>query len=355
LISVTSYDHDSAAIVFETLNDRGLSLTTSELLRGYVLRQTSPQQRKRIATRWSELGERLGRRIREDEFLRHWWITHEGDLKSKSLYRAIRDGLARDKFDSSTLVAELAADARSYRDIRIGVAHRRELETEIRTIAALRSKSLYPAALAAVATKSEQTREVARVLRSLSTLHVRHTLICARENGDFENVAFHVAKAIRRGDLETCEKRIRHLMPSDRDFEASFTEARVPRHHLQKYLLSELERAMRPNSDEIDVSARITVEHIYPHRPEGRKWREHEEFIHRLGNLTLLSGRLNSKIQNATFSKKKPKYEESSMLMTKSLAAEFDRWSPGAVLQRQRQLATLAVVAWPGGDGAHRT
>ena len=46
---------------------------------------------------------------------------------------------------------------------------------------------------------------------------------------------------------------------------------------------------------------RVHVEHIYPQSPlEGNRWEEHDRYVGRLGNLTLLDKRLNEQIKKLT-------------------------------------------------------
>ncbi|HEX2015090.1 MAG TPA: HNH endonuclease family protein [Solirubrobacteraceae bacterium] len=51
---------------------------------------------------------------------------------------------------------------------------------------------------------------------------------------------------------------------------------------------------------------RVHVEHVYPQEPlPGERWSNHSAAINRLGNLTLLGGRLNTAIKNAGLAIKK--------------------------------------------------
>jgi hypothetical protein len=67
--------------------------------------------------------------------------------------------------------------------------------------------------------------------------------------------------------------------------------------------------------------------------------------VNRLGNLTLLSRRLNQQIRNADFATKKPYYEQSDLLLTKEVAA-LPGWDIEAVNQRQDALSQMAVQIW---------
>jgi len=77
------------------------------------------------------------------------------------------------------------------------------------------------------------------------------------------------------------------------------------------------------------------VEHIYPQNPAAAdRWKDHDLWIDRLGNLTLLAKRLNEKIRNEKFSVKKPEYEKSDLELTKQLL-KYDDWNTANVNHRQ--------------------
>jgi uncharacterized protein with ParB-like and HNH nuclease domain len=55
IVEITAYSDDNAYLIFETMNDRGLNLTPTEMLKGYVLsRITDKKQRNDINTIWKE-------------------------------------------------------------------------------------------------------------------------------------------------------------------------------------------------------------------------------------------------------------------------------------------------------------
>ena len=71
--------------------------------------------------------------------------------------------------------------------------------------------------------------------------------------------------------------------------------------------MKRLELAKR-GTEELDNASpeRVHVEHIYPQKPkEDEKLANHAQIINRVGNLTLLSARLNQKIKNGSFDEKK--------------------------------------------------
>lgn len=60
VVEITAYSDENAYTIFETMNDRGLNLTPSEMLKGYVLsRITNADQRIEVNDLWKESIQRL--------------------------------------------------------------------------------------------------------------------------------------------------------------------------------------------------------------------------------------------------------------------------------------------------------
>ncbi len=55
LVEITAYSDDDAYTIFETMNDRGLSLSPSEMLKGYLLSSIDEEKRDAANERWRNL------------------------------------------------------------------------------------------------------------------------------------------------------------------------------------------------------------------------------------------------------------------------------------------------------------
>ena len=68
--------------------------------------------------------------------------------------------------------------------------------------------------------------------------------------------------------------------------------------------------------------------------------------MRRLGNLAILGSKENSEIGNDSFSEKKKVLKKSNFKTTSSVAKKKD-WTAESIVERQEQLAELAVKTWP--------
>lgn len=68
LVEITAYSDEDAYTIFETMNDRGLSLTATDMLKGYLLANiTDPTIRNRASIAWKDRIAELGKLGKEED------------------------------------------------------------------------------------------------------------------------------------------------------------------------------------------------------------------------------------------------------------------------------------------------
>jgi uncharacterized protein with ParB-like and HNH nuclease domain len=349
VVAVTSSDEDNAAAVFETLNDRGIGLSTPDLLRNLLLRRAPDADSKaRIVAAWKTILD-IDDETSVDDFLRHYWVSHRGDVKARKLYREIKNKIIDEGIDPLALSLDLAEAAPVYRDIVRAREDDPELRRLLEGIRALGAKALYPLLLSGYAVTEEGDYNDLRTLASaLTTMFVRYNVIGNRESTVMESRVYDLAAKLRADkDFGAATEALAMLAPDATEFVARFARASVPRITTARYLLREIEQAKRETQElAVEGTDRVHVEHIYPQTPAADRWTNHAAMINRLGNLTLLGKRLNTSVKNADFPTKKEKaYAGSDILMTKELLAH-DVWDAAAVESRQKELSNWAFQIW---------
>lgn len=104
------------------------------------------------------------------------------------------------------------------------------------------------------------------------------------------------------------------LMP-DENFVERIQKIKFYKLNISKYLLNVIQNGRYPdNLSEKAVAENLSVEHIIPQKINSEEWidslgenykEKHDEYKHRLGNLSLLSGSNNSSFSNKSFKEKK--------------------------------------------------
>ena len=77
---------------------------------------------------------------------------------------------------------------------------------------------------------------------------------------------------------------------------------------------------------------------------------ERSMYLQSIGNLTLVTGKLNSKMSNNPFAEKKVALEENSVLMLNKEVCEHNTWDTKQIRDRGNELYTIFCKIWPSAD-----
>ena len=348
MIAAFSTNEDSAAEVFETLNDRGIGLSTPDLLRNLVIRRSVTNQREEIVRRWeSVVSFQTDTEIKA--FLRHFWISKYGDIKSQSLYREVKFKIEEENINSIDLSTELSDTAKLYRKLKNADDDNEDVSELLGVVQTLGAGAsiLYPAMLSIF--QSLEAANIHVALTALVNMFVRDGIIGAIENSVLENKFHRAARNLRNNkDVAAFCVEIANGALSDDDVRNRFTRLTLTANGQRSYILRMIEMSKRKTEElKVNPPSKVHVEHIYPQTPvTGSKWANHDQMINRIGNLSLLDKRINSSIKNAGFAEKKEHYRGSQLLITKELCG-LDDWTEARISARQETFSYLVSGIWP--------
>jgi len=346
VVAIVSQDENNAALVFETLNDRGIGLSTPDLLRNLVMRRAQQNQLEEIASLWGEVLE-SETDVKLRIFLRHYWISHRGDIKTQSLYREIRDHILDNDVESLTFSRQLRDSSLVYRDIVNAQHENADVNRHLSELGELGAAVMYPLALSAFET-IQDVNELGRFLRACVVAYVRHNVVARLESSVLEDAVFGLARDLRaNGNTDAAIGTLRDIAPNDATFIEAFRTTTISNRPAARYVLRTIELSRRRTEElEVALPPKVHVEHIYPQTPpQAERWPEHSRVLNRLGNLTLLSRRLNAAIRNGSFDAKRPAYAQSELLITQELQ-NSNQWSPATIDERQIALSERVSEIW---------
>lgn len=350
---VETSDLNEAFIIFETLNDRGKSLATSDLLKNHLFSHAGKKDIDVVESNWSEMINDLGK-ADTTKFIRSFWNSRYSFVRERGLYKALKGS----SISEVKLSEDLASLAKVYNNLETPKTGDYFENTEVRddliSLNHLSAKAYYPIVLAIVS-KRKDTSKLHEVLATLETLVVRNFVISGLTANKYEVFFAKAAMNYYSGsiDIEMLINSLNKKMVSDTEFKNNFTTAIVKQREVVRYLLRKL-NSFCTKSDEVEVvkdNDAVHIEHIFPQRPHKDTWKrfddvEGSEYLWRVGNLTLLSKNLNQKIANSDFSvKKKEAYEKSQIAITRELL-NYDGWGPEEIDTRQKGFAELALSIW---------
>lgn len=357
---ITVNDELNAFKVFETLNARGVRLSSTDLLKNYlfsIVHRDGAHEHEMTALeqRWEQIIGRLGSENFPD-FLRVHWNSRHNFVRQAELFKTIRNQI-RDKGQTFQLLRAIEEDADTFAALpqpedSLWDAEQRKAITELRIF---NVRQPYPLLLSAKRMLSKDDFTV--VLRVCSIISFRYNAIGQLAPSEQERVYNTVAKGVADGKLKNTAEILRELRSiylSDEQFRNAFEERQLRttqnrNKRLVRYILFQLERHLTSRDYEFD-SERYTIEHILPENPKDG-WQQFsddqvERFVYRLGNMTLLPASANRDQGNKPFEEKKAAYQASEFEITRKVAEDNQDWTVERIATRQRWMAKQATSIW---------
>jgi hypothetical protein len=358
-ILITVDDELNAYTVFETLNARGLELSSTDLLKNYLFsRLRVPADLEALGRRWRALVATV-QQERFPEFLRYHLLCEEPRVRSQRLFQMIRArvtapeqvfGLMEALERRAELFAALADPSHGY------WSENPDARPHVRELQLFRVRQMTPLLFAAW--ERFERSDFTRVLKLAAVLSFRYSVVSGLNTNALEPEYHRAAKAVldrTAASPGAVFQLLRGVYVDDAKFQQDFAGFTVDtsgqRKKLAKYILSRLEhdasgRAVDPDTDP------ASIEHILPENPvdswEAGFPRERWEMaVYRLGNLTLLEPGANRRVGNADFAAKAAEYARSGYGITRNVVEIAPQeWTPALLDERQRRLAARAVQVW---------
>jgi Protein of unknown function DUF262/Protein of unknown function (DUF1524) len=347
--------------MFETLNDRGLRTSQSDLIKNYLYGRSGDRIAE-VQQKWTFMRGALETIEDEDVtilFLKHALTLVHKFVRETQVYDAVQT-VAKPGQPVLTFASQLEVLANAYVAIHSSESERWNQSSDAtrKALDVLNLFSIIPLRplMLAIAHKFAE-REIEQAFRFCVALAVRLMVASGTRSGVVEegiagaaNKVFH--DAINSADGLKAD--LRTLTPSDVAFSAAFENATVSNGKLARYYLRSLELAAKnesapwhiPNDDR----NAINLEHILPEKPETNWPQFSDELVKlywkRIGNLCLLRATDNSTIKSAPFHDKKRTFAQSPYVLTKQIA-DAAEWRPDEIVERQKTLASIALRTWP--------
>jgi hypothetical protein len=381
---VIDLDHeDDAQLIFETLNARGTPLLPSELVKNFLLRRATLEGEKietmyrqywqpfdANADYWrKELGPGHATRARIDLYLQHYLtLKTKDDIPVAHLYTAFREYVSNGDKASSHLES-LQRYAKVYqsfdtmdRSTRAGLFFRRLGQLDITTT--------YPFLLELFSRYKDQPAQVEPVLTDIESFLVRR-MVCQLSTRGYNRLFIEMLEKLE-GSAENLTAGVRGFLaeseaessrwPRDPEFRQAWMDSplfRTLRRERVRMLLEALERQLYTELTEgIVIKGGLTIEHLLP-----QEWRPYwplptdvpaenaelrrERLLHTIGNLTLLTKKLNPKVSNGPWSEKRPVILRHSALTLNRKLQDCPEWGEEAILRRSEALFEVAKQVWP--------
>ncbi|MCK5689375.1 DUF262 domain-containing protein [Myxococcota bacterium] len=358
---ITVTDELNAFKVFETLNARGVRLSSTDLLKNYLFSVISSgsshdAELKSVEDRWEHIVGLLGSES-FPEFLRAYWNSQYKLVRKSELFKTIRRRID-DREAAFELLHGMDSDAEIYAALRDpqGEIWNSEEKQALEQLMMFNVRQPLPMLLACYRRFGVSERRVfTRVLKAISVISFRYNVISHLPPSEQERVYNDVARKITDGSFTKLKDILRALAevyPEDAIFKAAFADKTLRTSNsrnrkVARYTLFELEKHQSGQAYDFE-SALYSLEHIWPINPD-EGWDDidpllQDRMVYRLGNMTLMKSGENRDIGNVSYAEKRKVYEKSTFSLTRGVAEHNDEWAEARIDSRQNRLADLAVA-----------
>ena len=384
---------DNPHIIFETLNARGTPLLQSDMVKNRVLYdakikradgddERSPEEQLLwpFDDDWwnKEVGRGLQRRPRIDVFLNHWLtLRNRSATKPYNEFRVFGDYADARSREGET-VLDIAKDigdlGRIFRDVE---DMRREIIASfLERRNAMNVGVVTPLVLWLLSSNVPQAT-LANCVRTVESFLVRR-VVCGYSARSYGELFVGLLAKLATSSVETADRIVVSYLaeqttqagrwPDDQELRDRFVTAPLyqwlTRRRLRMVLTGIEEHLRTPKAESPEAPKDLHIEHIMP-----QAWHEHwplppdadvgeatanrNRAVHTIGNLTLVNGRLNPSMSNASWKRKRTALAEHSvMFLNKRLVNDGPEiWDEQAIEDRARWLYACTTKVWPHADG----
>ena len=370
LVEITAYTDGDAYTIFETMNDRGLSLTPADMLKGYLLANISDQETRTSANSiWKKRTVILNEigKDEDDAGIKAWLrgqyaesirenkrgaVPKDFDLIGTEFHRWVRDqeeriGLRNSSEFSKFIESDFVFYSKEYERL---LRASKTLTPNLESVYLNNEHNFtlqYPLILAAI-NKTDDELTVSRKIRVVSSfvdilIHRRLWTFKAVDYRNMRYAMFNVIKDIRGKSLEELADLLTQRLATEPQFSDNqifrLTSSNRKQVHrilarITDYLETQsgyapryLEYAKRGRQNAYEIE-HIWADHPERHSGEFAHKNDFAEYRNRLGDLLLLPKSFNASFGDKTYEEKRPHYVGQNLL-ARSLCSEAYQNNPG--------------------------
>ncbi|MBB3205108.1 GNAT superfamily N-acetyltransferase [Rhodopirellula rubra] len=402
LVVIDLSAEENAQEIFETLNARGAQLTAADLIKNFIfqrLLESGADVEDAYVRQWrdfesafweSEFSVGRMRYSRSSIFLNHWLIAKTGDeVVAREVFTRFKRFVNDTNDPMDKLLSRLTDAAKIYREF-VESGERKSGPMDRLGLFAYRtsvmeSEVIKPLVLVLLDPEEEAVPDdqLEKSLKTIESWMVRRMLLRASTKS-YSQIVAELIRQLRGKDRETFGDAIEKFFLGQNSNSRYWPDDQEIIEHLKvlpayrrlgrgrlRMVLEAVEDHLRGWTDgksglggERVARAKLAIEHIMPQKwaanwpiPDSLRGEgEREALIHTLGNLTLLTSRLNSKVSNGPWlaegGKRAGLEMHDVLFMNRELLKGCKgEWTETMIRSRSEQVATIITQIWPTPDG----
>jgi hypothetical protein len=401
-------DAKDAFKLFETINNRGLRLSPTDIIKNFVLGNAArfgSSQLEKARKEWASLISDLDgtdtdgffryflisstqRRITKNQVVREFKTLFMNEvleakaLPDRHLY-ADEEHADDEELDEEAdiddveiperggeqipfakFMERIVASAKVFGHLVLVKTGNKQIDRHLRNLRMIKSAQTY-GFLMHLRVGGVEDKVFVQVLKLTESFVLRRH-ICRERSNETETLFARLCEVDPKDPLGATKLAYRGACPTDEKFRHEFANANFTSNIIDRarYCLEQIEMRRHGKHAELAVlgAEDVHVEHIIPQKIKTAKSKRengdwitylgdktdvlHPRLVSRIGNLTLFAGELNIVASNNPFAAKKAAYKQSSILVTQDLAS-MTTFKFKQVETRSSQLSELAVEYWP--------
>jgi Protein of unknown function DUF262/Protein of unknown function (DUF1524) len=352
VVFVFTESFDSAYRLFSVLNARGLSLSSADLIKGEFFKrgQEDKVTESRIEDLWREIEKQVGI-DGLDAFLSHHRTSVLANKMSRNLHEEFKP-LIRDS-KPVKLLESLIVSVSNYESIAPLSFKSPKTHQRMQSLERMKHSDWIPPLLAFL-NNPVSDLSVDTFIDLLERITMQNWVLRTPPSARL-TVYHQLINAINSGKKSNEIRDIYNKNAKDNLFIRDLGENLYGEQYAKSVLLY-LESSTQDHMVSKTFSdSGISIEHVLPQNIEHDYWNnlftpeQHRQWLNKIGNLTLISGRMNSSAKNYAFDRKREvfigKAQKASFDMTKDICSHED-WTCDVIERRHRDLLTKAQQLW---------
>jgi uncharacterized protein with ParB-like and HNH nuclease domain len=358
-ILVTAKNEDDAYTIFETLNARGLSLTSVDLIKNWIFKndkETHPNDNAKAI--WDELRKEITEFSDLETFFRHYWNSKYAYASNDRLYKSFNEFLKKGRIESARkFLLELKNASKRYR--KIGVPKEKDWNTQkekavvqhLELINQYKVTQVRPVLLALLECRENKNIDETlfiKIIQNLENFHFIFSNICQSRASGLEGTYTSAAKELYLAGKDKTKVRkviieldtsLRLKIPnfqllSDSLEKLVFTNGNETNKKTIQTIFIKIEQYLQQTA-ELKVG-NFSLEHI-ENQSTNKDW------VGKIGNIIPVDEKLNNSIKhNASFKDKKIIYKKSEFKIIKKFLEVIaeDTWDKSSSDKWLKEIAT---------------
>lgn len=351
LATIECFNQDTAIQIFNVLNDRGMDLTSADIIKSSLMIHLDTEEKNVFKKDWDAIKGKLDYKEkdkdRDKEFVALFttYLYYRTTTNPQTfLHKELLGNLEQEKkpIDSLKVIRDIKNFSESF------VKVKKSENIKVYCLRYLRHEVYWTSILCTALHKNyEHYDELVKVI----TAYYYQNWIAGHTLSRIKQTSFNILKSVKENKtIEKIKEEIkRNLGNTTHEYKRALESPDFYSKTWAKPILFFIEYHSKDGSHQnfIRWDEKNHIEHIFPQNPDNN-WddfsqEDKDKYTDCLGNLTPLSGRKNIQASNSSFSKKKEIYKSkdgvmTSFRLTQDVFDQNDSWTPEKIEARQKKM-----------------